>query len=91
MAFRIRCFNIDDSIADHMINYFKEFMTDESGMELLQEAIIVVIAVSLIAVVMKLRDTVGGKIESTSKYVDETLVVEKGGTGNSSNGGVNVK
>lgn len=66
-------------------------MTDESGMELLQEAIIVVIAVSLIAVVMKLRDTVGGKIESTSKYVDETLVVEQGGTGKGNNGGVTVK
>ena len=74
-----------------MKNYFKEFMTDESGMELLQEAIIVVIAVSLIAVVMKLRDTVGGKIESTSKYVDETLVVEQGGTGKGNNSGVTVK
>ena len=74
-----------------MRNYFKEFMTDESGMELLQEAIIVVIAVSLIAVVMKLRDTVGNKIESTSKYVDDTLVVDGNKAGNANGGGVTVK
>ena len=66
-------------------------MTDESGMELLQEAIIVVIAVSLIAVVMKLRDTVGNKIESTSKYVDDTLVVDGNKAGNANGGGVTVK
>ena len=64
-----------------MKNYMKEFVTEDSGMELLQEAIIVVIAVSLIAVVMKLRDAVGKKIEATSSYVDTNLTIENNSGG----------
>ena len=49
--------------------YVKQFLTDESGMELLQLAIVVVITVGLIGVMTKLMNTVR---ENISKANDNT-------------------
>ena len=46
--------------------YVKQFLTDESGMELLQLAIVVVITVGLIGVMMKLMNTVRENISKAN-------------------------
>ena len=63
-----------------MRNYIDHFINDESGMELLQEAIIVVIAVGLIAAAVGLKDTINKKITDTSDFVDDTLVIPSSGS-----------
>lgn len=68
-----------------MRKYLKEFIKNESGMELLQEAIIVVIAVGLIAAAVGLKDTINKKITDTSDFVDDTLVIPNNGGGDGGN------
>lgn len=46
--------------------YAKQFLTDESGMELLQLAIVVVITVGLIGVMTKLMNTVRENISKAN-------------------------
>ena len=46
--------------------YVKQFLTDESGMELLQLAIVVVITVGLIGVMTKLMNTVRENISKAN-------------------------
>ena len=48
---------------------FDRFKTDNSGMELLQLAIVIVISVGLIAVVTILATNVGSQIESAAEDV----------------------
>lgn len=51
--------------------YGKKFVSDESGMELLQLAIVVVITVGLITVVMGLQTSIRNKIKNSSEAVDK--------------------
>lgn len=52
-------------------NYLKEFIEDESGMELLQWAAIVVASAVLIAIVMKIKDTVQSGLEQSNQKVKD--------------------
>ncbi len=48
-------------------DYSKDFATDESGMELLQLAIVVVVTVGLIGVVIALQNMISGNIDSATE------------------------
>lgn len=50
--------------------YCKSFICDDSGMELLQLAIVVVITVGLIGVVTALQKIIAGRITDASKQVE---------------------
>lgn len=52
-------------------NYLKELIEDESGMELLQWAAIVVASAVLIAIVMKIKDTVQSGLEQSNQKVKD--------------------
>ena len=52
-------------------NYVEKFIKDESGMELMQFAIVVVITAGLIAVAMTIRDTTSSAITNANQIADE--------------------
>ena len=58
-----------DSLLERLDNRFERFRNGESGMELLQLAIVIVISVGLIAVVTILATNVGSQIESAAEDV----------------------
>lgn len=58
-------------VKERFKNYFKEFVEDESGMELLQWAAIVVASAVLIAIVMKIKDTVQSGLEQSNQKVKD--------------------
>lgn len=70
-------------------NYCKEFFTEESGMELLQFAIVVVVTVGLIGVVVKLGSSISKQIGSSADAVDawDTNNPLGGGSGAGAGGG----
>lgn len=60
-----------------MRKYIKQFFVEEDGSEMLQQAIIIVVVVGLIAVLFALKDKIGGKVEDTTDYVDKNLQIPK--------------
>ena len=52
-------------------NYLKEFIEDESGMDLLHWAAIVVASAVFIAIVMKIKDTVQSGLEQSNQKVKD--------------------
>ena len=54
--------------------YVKQFLTDESGMELLQLAIVVVITVGLIGVMTKLMNTVRENISKANDNANKMCI-----------------
>jgi len=61
--------NIMEHVIERIGARFDRFKTDNSGMELLQLAIVIVISVGLIAVVTILATNVGSQIESAAEDV----------------------
>ena len=62
-------------------SYINEFMDDESGMELLQFAVIIAITVALIPVVMKIFNTVKGNMETANTQAENEFNALNGGLG----------
>ena len=58
-----------ESLLERLDNHFNRFREGQSGMELLQLAIVIVISVGLIAVVTILATNVGSQIESAAEDV----------------------
>lgn len=58
-------------IINKLKNHVGNFVKDESGMELMQFAIVVVITAGLIGVAMKIRDTTSNAITSANTIADE--------------------
>lgn len=62
-------------------NYVDRFIKDESGMELMQFAIVVVITAGLIAVAMTIRDTTSKAITNANQIADEEFNNALNGSG----------
>lgn len=54
-------------------NYVKEFIQDESGMELLQMAIAVVVTVALIGVAFKVKSVVSKNISDAADQANSSM------------------
>lgn len=57
-----------------LIQRFKEFKNDESGMEFLQVAFVVLLVLALVAVIITLGTSVQGKIQEAADAVGGTSI-----------------
>ena len=58
---------------DRLINYMHDFWNDESGMELLQLAIVIVITVGLIGVMTTVMNTVRSNISKANDNANDQM------------------
>lgn len=59
-----------EKFKNNISDYTKEFVRDDSGMELLQFAIVVVISCGLIGAVKAIQSAVDGKLRDSAEVVE---------------------
>ncbi len=72
---------------ENVKNYSKDLIEDESGMELLQVAVIVALAAGLISIIAWLFTVIGNKISDAAEDVDNANITPGSQSGNPWNSG----